>query len=82
MRAWRRAFPYSLEMMALKKMPAKSFGILMSVEPAIAALSGVIFLDEHLHLMQWLAIICIMIASTGSAASVGRVQPAVVLEQV
>jgi inner membrane transporter RhtA len=66
------AIPYSLEMSALKKLPAKNFGILMSLEPAIAALSGLIFLHEHLSTTQWLAIICIIMASAGTAASVER----------
>lgn len=59
------ALPYSLEMMALKHVPAKTFGILMSVEPAIAALMGLIFLGEKLSPMQWLAMACVMIASAG-----------------
>ncbi|WP_438813544.1 EamA family transporter [Symbiopectobacterium sp.] len=42
------ALPYSLEMMALTRLPAKTFSTLMSMEPAIAALSGILFLGEHL----------------------------------
>lgn len=61
------ALPYSLEMVALKALPAKTFGILMSLEPAIAAICGLIFLAEHLGLSQIAAIVCIMIASLGSA---------------
>jgi inner membrane transporter RhtA len=63
------ALPYSLEMVALKRIPARSFGILMSLEPAIAALSGLLFLNEELELLQWAAIAMVMIASAGSAAS-------------
>lgn len=42
------ALPFSLEMVALKKLPAKTFSILMSLEPAFAALSGLVFLSESL----------------------------------
>lgn len=63
------ALPYSLEMIALKRLPAKTFGILMSVEPALAALSGLIFLHELLTPLQWLAVLCVMSASIGSAMS-------------
>lgn len=63
------ALPYSLEMIALKRLPAKTFGILMSVEPALAALSGLIFLHEKLTSLQWLAVLCVMSASIGSAMS-------------
>lgn len=60
------AVPYSLEMMALKKMTAKSFGILMSLEPAVASIMGLIFLSEHLTMTQWLAISSVIISSLGS----------------
>lgn len=63
------ALPYSLEMVALKKIPVKTFGILMSVEPAIAALSGLLFLSEALTWTQWLAIFLVMTASAGSAVT-------------
>ncbi len=61
------ALPYSLEMISLKKIPASTFGVLMSVEPAIGALAGLAFLHEELSLMQWLAIACVMISSLGSS---------------
>lgn len=60
------ALPYSLEMVALKALPARTFGILMSVEPAIAAVLGMVFLKEHLNTLQWLAILCVISASIGS----------------
>lgn len=53
-------------MMAMKKIPAKTFGILMSLEPAIAALMGYLFLKEYLTVLQRLAIVCIIIASAGT----------------
>lgn len=61
------AVPYTIEMFAMKKIPAKTFGILMSVEPAIAALSGLVILKEHLYISQWIAILCVIAASAGSA---------------
>lgn len=61
------ALPYALEMIALKKIERKTFAILMSLEPAIGAVWGVFTLHENLALMQYLAIILIMIASWGSA---------------
>jgi inner membrane transporter RhtA len=59
--------PYLLEMIALKRLPVKTFGVLMSLEPAVAALSGLVFLSEDLTLMQWTAIACIIFASLGSS---------------
>lgn len=61
------AIPYSLEMIALARLPAQTFSILMSVEPAIGAISGLLFLGERLTPMQWLAMACIMLASIGCA---------------
>ncbi len=63
------ALPYSLEMIALKRMSTHSFGILMSIEPAIATCMGLIFLGEHLSPLQFVAIGAIMVASAGSALS-------------
>jgi inner membrane transporter RhtA len=60
------AIPYSLEMMALTRLPARIFGTLMSLEPAMAALSGMLFLGELLTLKQWIALLAIIIASAGS----------------
>jgi inner membrane transporter RhtA len=62
------ALPYSLEMMALKRLPAKTFSIFMSGEPAVAAVLGLVFLHEYLGMPQWIAIFCIIVASVGSTA--------------
>lgn len=64
------ALPYSLEMIALTRLPARIFSILMSMEPAIAALSGLLFLGERLAWNQWLAIGAIILASAGAAATI------------
>lgn len=59
------ALPFTLEMIALRNLTALSFGTLMSVEPAIAALSGFVFLGEELLWNQWLALATIITASVG-----------------
>ncbi len=61
------AIPISLEMMALKRLPQEAFGIMISMEPAVAAVLAMGLLGEHLSLVQWLAIGCIVAASMGSA---------------
>jgi inner membrane transporter RhtA len=69
------AIPISLEMVALKRLPEKAFGILTSMEPAVAALMGLLFLDEYLSLLQCLAVVCIMLAAAGSSVTARREQP-------
>jgi inner membrane transporter RhtA len=63
------ALPYSLEMIALTRLPARTFSTLLSLEPAIAAVSGVAFLHESLTVLQWLAITAIIAAAVGTARS-------------
>lgn len=63
------ALPYSLEMLAMPLLPTRTVGVLMSLDPALAALSGLLFLGERLTWVQWLAIVSIMAASAGSAAT-------------
>jgi len=60
------ALPYSLEMAALRHLSTRTFGILMSLDPVFAALSGLLLLGEHLAPTSWLAILCIVLASAGS----------------
>lgn len=60
------ALPYSLEMIALTRLPTRIFGTLMSMEPALAAVSGMVFLGETLTLTQTLALCSIIAASMGS----------------
>ena len=69
------AFPISLEMMALKRLPQETFGIMTSLEPAVAALLGLLMLNEHLGSQKWLAIACIMMAAAGSSWSARHGQP-------
>jgi inner membrane transporter RhtA len=63
------ALPYSLEMFAMPRLPTRTFGVLMSLDPALGALAGLLFLGESLTLIQWTAIGSIMLASAGSAAN-------------
>jgi inner membrane transporter RhtA len=65
------ALPYTLEMVALTRMPTRTFGTLMSIEPAFGALSGLLFLQEFLTLSQWLAILCIILATVGATLTMG-----------
>jgi inner membrane transporter RhtA len=59
--------PYRLELEALRRVPARVFGIWMSLEPAVAALAGLAILGEALGARQWLAIACVTVASAGAA---------------
>jgi len=66
------AIPYTLEMIALKALPARTFGILMSLEPAVGALVGLVFLREVLSPTQWLAVALVIAASAGSTITSRR----------
>ena len=58
--------PYSFELIALRRIPPRVFSILMSLEPAVAALAAMILLGEFLSLVQWLAMACVVMASIGA----------------
>jgi inner membrane transporter RhtA len=55
--------PYSLELIALRRLAANVFGILLSLEPAVAALAGLLVLDQHLDAGQLLGMACVVAAS-------------------
>jgi inner membrane transporter RhtA len=61
--------PYSCELIALRRLRAATFGILMSLEPAAAALVGIALLQELLSPLQWLAVACVIAASIGATRS-------------
>ena len=63
------ALPYSLEMFAMPRIPTRTLGVLLSLEPVLGAIAGVVLLGERLTWLQWAAIACIMVASAGSATS-------------
>ena len=69
------ALPYTLEMYGLRHIPARSFGILMSGEPAIGALMGLMLLGERLSLSQWLGIAAVITASVGTTLGERRPEP-------
>lgn len=69
------AIPMSLEMMALKRLPRETYGVMVSMEPAVTALLAMVLLGEHLVPSQWLAIGFIVAASVGSTMTVGRASP-------
>lgn len=68
------ALPYTLEMIALRAMPSRKFGILMSLEPAVAAACGRVWLGEDLSLRQYLAIALVMTASAGTSLTARRAE--------
>ena len=61
--------PYSCELVALRTLRPAVFSILMSLEPAAAALAGIIVLDEFLTAAQWVAMACVIVASVGATRS-------------
>lgn len=61
------AIPFTLEMSALRRIPARTFSILLSLEPAVAALCGLVFLHESLSFYEWLAVVLVVAASSGAA---------------
>jgi inner membrane transporter RhtA len=63
------AIPYSLELEALRKLPAGVFGVLMSLDPAVAALAGYVVLGEILGAREHAAIGLVVVASAGAARS-------------
>ncbi|TWG97343.1 inner membrane transporter RhtA [Nocardioides sp. J9] len=68
--------PYSAELVALRTLPAATFGVLMSLEPAAAALAGLAVVGEDLAPVQWLAIGCVVVASVGATRATRRpIQP-------
>lgn len=66
------ALPFALEMKALRLLPSRTFSVLMSLEPVIAALCGLLLLGEHLTRAQWAAVALIVIASAGATSTVRR----------
>jgi inner membrane transporter RhtA len=64
--------PYSLELEALRRLPEAVFGVLMSLQPAVAALAGFVVLGQDLGAAELTAIAMVVVASAGAAALGGR----------
>lgn len=60
------ALPYTLDMIALRGIPKRTFGVMLSGDPAVGALAGLFVLGEHLSVLQWLAIAAVITASAGA----------------
>ena len=60
--------PYSLELVALRRLPAAVFGVLMSLDPAVAALAGFVVLGQDLGARELLGIALVVVASAGAAS--------------
>ena len=69
------AIPYSLELEALRRLAAGTFGVLMSLEPAVAAIAGLVILGQDLSLTEVAAIVLVVAASAG-ALGTARAAPA------
>ena len=68
--------PYSCELVALRSLRPSAFSILMSLEPAAAALAGILVLNEYLSPEQWVAMVCVVVASVGATRSARTAAPA------
>ena len=64
--------PYGLEMVARRSIPAGVFGILMSLEPAVAALAALVVLGEQLSAVEIVAMACVIVASVGSTRTLAK----------
>ena len=72
--------PYTLEMEALRRMPARVFGVLMSLEPAAAALAGFVVLGQDLRTIEIVAMALVVAASAGAARSAREGTPPPVVD--
>jgi inner membrane transporter RhtA len=61
--------PYALELIALRRMPTRVFGVLMSLQPAAAAVAGLLILDQHLGPVPIAALVLVTAASIGVTRS-------------
>ena len=68
--------PYSCELVALRSLRPSVFSVLMSLEPAAAALAGIVVLGELLSTEQWIALVCVVVASVGATRSAPTAAPA------
>ena len=66
------SLPYTLEIAAMRRLAASTFGVLLSLEPAIAAIAGFLILGQVLHPLDLAAIACVALASAGASLSARR----------
>ena len=64
--------PYAFELMALRRLAASAFAILMSLAPATAALAGLVLLGQHLSVLEVVGIALVVAASIGAVRAAGR----------
>lgn len=69
--------PYRFELETLRRVSTRVFGICMSLEPAVAALVGIVMLSQSLSPAEWLAIGCVIVASAGAALGAAPAGPQV-----
>jgi inner membrane transporter RhtA len=69
------ALPWSMELEALRRLPSQVFSVVLSLEPAVAALVGFVFLHEHLRVRAWFAIGLVVLASAGAVQRRGPTVP-------
>ena len=67
--------PYSLELAAMRRAPKRVFGILLSLEPAVATMAGWLLLGQHVSAVALAAVVIVVGASTGSALGAKRPDP-------
>jgi inner membrane transporter RhtA len=70
------AIPYGFELIALRRLPAATFSILLSLAPAIAAIAGLFVLRQELGVYEYVGIGCVVIASAGAVIASARVRAA------
>ena len=67
--------PFTLELAALRKLSTATFGILLSLEPVVAALVGAVALSQVPGAVEWVAILCVVVASAGASLGARRAVP-------
>lgn len=67
------AVPYVLDMLAMRRLTPRDLGIMLSMEPMLGAVSGLVFLGESLSALRWTGVACIVIASVGNVLSTKKV---------
>ena len=70
------AVPYGLELLALRRLPAATFSILLSIAPALAALAGLLILQQPLTILDAVAILLVVVASMGAVRAADHAPPA------